>query len=133
MKDYLDIGRENWVIIFVFIVITLFIMKGLPNRGLEWLSFVICALIIGISNSIALSNKSENFSETSKKFLIYRICWSLSFSLYVILFEINIFPNFGIYVVILFYCLAIFDIFLNIFNHVITTEVGPGFMPKDFF
>ena len=82
------------------------------------------------NNSFALSSKSDNVSKNSKKFLIYRISWSLAFSIYVIFEEMNVFPDFGLYIVILFYFLAIFDIMLNIFSREIATEVGPGFMPK---
>ena len=130
MNNFQDIGKENWIIVFLFILISFFIMTILPHKGLEWISFVAIALIICLFNSFALSSKSDNFSKNSKKFLIYRISWSLAFSIYVIFEEMNVFPDFGLYIVILFYFLAIFDIMLNIFSREIATEVGPGFMPK---
>ncbi len=130
MTDFQNIGKENWIIIFLFIILSAFIIKMFPDGGLEWISFVAIALIIALFNSFALSIKSNTFSKTSKKFLIYRIIWSSSFSIYVILIEFGFLPNLGIYVVLMFYFLAIFDIILNIFSRDIGSEVGPGFMPK---
>ena len=130
MNNLQDIGKENWSIVILFVIISMFIMTLLPDKGLEWISFVAIALIIGLFNSFALSSKSDNFSKNSKKFLLFRIGWSLTFSFYVIFTEMKIFPDFGLYIVILFYFLAIFDILLNIFSRQIATEVGPGFMPK---
>ncbi len=130
-NQYLD--KENWFIILIFIGVTLLIMKTLPHKGLEWVSFVLVTSIIGITNSIVLSIRSYSFSKISKRFLGYRIFWSLSFSIYVILMEFKIFPNYGLYLAIFFYCLALLDIVLNILISIITTEVGPGFIPKNLF
>ena len=130
MNDFQNISKENWIIIFLFISLSAFIMKMFPNGGLEWISFVAIALIIALFNSFALSSKLNTFSKNSKKYLIYRILWSSSFSLYVILIEFSLLPNLGIVVILLFYFLAIFDIILNIFIREIGSEVGPGFMPK---
>lgn len=71
MTDFQNIGKENWVILFLFITLSAFILKMFPDKGLEWISFVAIALIIALFNSFALSSKSNTFSKTSKKFLIY--------------------------------------------------------------
>lgn len=131
MGNYQELGKQNWLIIALFIFISFSELKVLPLKGLEWLSFVICALIICFSNSFVLSTKNESFSKISKKFLLFRISWSFSFSLYIILIKSKIFPDLGILLILFFYFLGFLDILFNIFNKEITLEVGPGFMPKN--
>lgn len=133
MNNNQYLGKENWFIVILFFSVTMLIMKTLPHKGLEWISFVLCTIIIGITNSVVLSLRANTFSKISKEFLGYRIFWSLSFSIYVILMELKVFPNFGLFLAIFFYCLALIDIGLNIFISIITTEVGPGFIPKNLF
>lgn len=134
MDNFQNIGKENWIIIFLFISISAFITKIFPHKGLEWISFFVIALLICFANVFVLSMKSNSFSNASKKFLIFRIAWSLAFSIYVILVQLDIldvYPNIGLLVVIIFYVLAIVDILVNMFSRVITTEIGPGFIPKN--
>lgn len=123
------IGLENWFLIGIFTTILFIIMVDWSHQGLEWISYASCALIIGLANSITLTLQYKLFSKIARYFLMYRILWSVSLFLSMLLLRMNDVQVLNNPLMVLFYLLALADIFANICSKTITIEVGPGFLP----
>ncbi len=129
-KSSYIIGSENWLIILLFLIISIIVVYQWPDHRLDWISYASCALAVSLANFITLLYFFRRLSKISLYFLIYRVIWSMSFSTFLVLSN-STFNNFlDINFAIFFYLLAIVDIFFNIVSKTITLEIGPGFMPR---
>lgn len=117
------IGIENWLLIILFIVFLRTIQEG-------WIAYGVCAFLVGVANFVILIFDPLLYSKKTKKFLLYRIGWSISCSIIIFLIYEQILHNFELLLVLTFYLLALFDILINISSRTITLEIGPGFIPK---
>ena len=129
-KNISHLGKENWYLICIFISLLVGTSLKWPISGTIWIPYVVCSLLICGFNFLYFGFNYGFFSKFTHNFLLYRIFWSLTFSMYIILALIHIFHNLEVIFLVFFYILAVIDIFLNIFNKTITNEIGTGFLPK---
>jgi hypothetical protein len=100
------------------------------NQGLGWISFVLCAIIIGGINIAVLLTQKNKFSPKAIGFLLYRCGWSLSFAIYMLTIKLSAFDGFGLTIILIYYVLVCFDIFINVIDTELNLEIGPLFIPK---
>ncbi|MHA1989670.1 MAG: hypothetical protein ACW981_00815 [Candidatus Hodarchaeales archaeon] len=131
MRGYQYIGIRNWLLIIIFIISNITIIFFWPNQGFEWISFVICAFIIGTANLLILFTNKSNFDNKIISFLLFRLSWSYGFTGYMLFVEYDIIPSMGLGLIVLFSVLVFFDVLIVLFDYQIVQTLGPLFIPKN--
>jgi hypothetical protein len=131
LRGYQIIGIRNWLLLVIFLIINITILIFWPNQGLGWISFVICAFIIGTANLLILITNKNTFDNKIISFLLFRLSWSYSFTGYILLVEYSIIPSMGLGLIFLFSVFVFLDVLIGLFDHQIVQTLGPGFIPKN--
>jgi hypothetical protein len=131
LRGYQNIGIRNWLLLLIFIIINIVILILWPNQGLGWISFVICAIIIGTANLLILLTNKNTFDNKIISFLLFRVSWSYSFTGYLLFVEYNIIPSMGLGLIFLFSVFVFFDVLIVLFDRQIVQTLGPAFIPKN--